>query len=263
MRKKLHYDWHWVWPTGNGDLGNQGIHQMDIARWALGKMELSPKVFSVGGRLGYVDDGETANTQFVIHDYGDSLLIFEVRGLPQSKDFQAGEKWNGKNMDKYRGESVGHVIECEHGYLAGHTAYDKDGKEIKKISGGEKGESHFANFIQAVRSRKADDLNADILQGHLSSALCHTGNISYRLGKQANPEEIRETFKADSTATETLGRFEEHLAANGVDLKKTKPTLGAFLKMNPKTEKFIDRNKYADRLLTREYRPPFVVPDNV
>ena len=71
MRKNLHYDWHWVWSTGNGDLGNQGIHQMDIARWAHGADELSPAVFSVGGRLGYDDDGETPNTQIVYHDYKD------------------------------------------------------------------------------------------------------------------------------------------------------------------------------------------------
>src|SRR5512133_347297 len=84
MRKKLHYDWHWVWPTGNGDLGNQGIHQMDLGRWFLGENALSPRVWSLGGRLGYVDDGTTPNTQIVFHDYKKAPLIFEVRGLPES-----------------------------------------------------------------------------------------------------------------------------------------------------------------------------------
>src|SRR3989449_5594545 len=109
MRKRLHYDWHWVWPTGNGDLGNQGIHQMDIARWFLGVNELSPRVFSVGGRLGYMDDGETPNTQIVYHDYPKAPLIFEVRGLP--------ERTGAKNMDKYKGGSVAVIIECEGGYV--------------------------------------------------------------------------------------------------------------------------------------------------
>src|SRR5437667_6487800 len=86
MRKRLHYDWHWVWNTGNGDLGNQGIHQMDICRWFLGEMELAPYVISTGGRLGYVDDGETANTQIIYQGYEKAPLIFEVRGLPESKD---------------------------------------------------------------------------------------------------------------------------------------------------------------------------------
>ena len=252
MRKRLHYDWHWVCPTGNGDLGNQGIHQMDIARWALGKNQLSPKVVSVGGRLGYVDDGETPNTQFVVHDYGDSLLIFEVRGLPGA----AGTE----TMDKYRTQSVGHVIECENGYLAGTVAYDRDGGEIRKFAG--RGESHHENFIRAVRNRKPSDLNADILEGHLSSALCHTGNISYRLGRAADPEQIREALSADSAALETLDLFEQHLAANGVDIKVAKATLGVFLKMDPKAERFVG-NERANELLTRPYREPFVVPQKV
>src|SRR5205807_7292226 len=97
-RKKLHYDWHWVWNTGCGDLGNQGIHEMDVARWFLGAMELSPRVFSVGGRLGYVDDGETPNTMVIYHDYPTAPLIFEVRGLP--------DKPGSKNMDQYKGASI-------------------------------------------------------------------------------------------------------------------------------------------------------------
>jgi predicted dehydrogenase len=250
-RKNLHYDWHWVWPTGSGDIGNQGIHQMDIIRWAAGKDHLSPRIMSIGGRLGYEDDGQTPNTQMAVHDYGDMLLIFEVRGLP--------EKSGSKQMDKYRGESVGHVIECEGGYLAGTSAYDKDGKVIKKFQGGE---NHHANFIKAVRSRKTSDLNADILEGHLSSALCHTGNISHRLGKEASQPALREAIKSNAAAQETLGRMEEHLAANGVNLDQTKLTLGAFLEMNPKTEKFIS-NPEANKMLTRHYRAPYIVPDKV
>ena len=109
MRKKLHYDWHWVWPTGNGDLGNQGIHQMDMGRWALGETELSPRVLSVGGRLGYVDDGTTPNTLIIFHDYPTAPLIFEVRGLPATAE--------AKNMDKYRGVDVGIVVDCEGGSM--------------------------------------------------------------------------------------------------------------------------------------------------
>jgi hypothetical protein len=136
---------------------------------------------------------------------------------------------------------------------------DKDGAEIKKFSGSS---SHFANFIDAVRSRKPSDLNADILEGHLSSALCHTGNISYRLGKTHSPEEIREAVKANNDLAEALGRMEQHLAANNVELKKTPATLGALLKMDPQTERFIG-NRKANKLLTRDYRKPFVVPDSV
>lgn len=255
-RKKLHYDWHWVWPTGNGDLGNQGIHQMDIARWALGENALSPNVFSFGGRLGYEDDGTTPNTLVVYHEYKNAPLIFEVRGLPEKADSQ--------KMDQYRGASIGVVIDCEHGYVVipnYNTAnvFDKDGKQFKTFKGDA---SHFENFLAAVRSRKSSDLHADILEGHLSSALCHTGNISYRLGRQMPPGELRETIKGNADAVECLGRMQEHSEVNNVDLAKTPATLGVFLKMNPKTERFAE-NHSADKMLTRDYRAPFVVPKNV
>jgi len=252
----VHYEWHWFWNYGNGDLGNQGIHQMDIARWFLGEQELSPRVFSVGGRLGYEDDGETPNTLMIFHDYAKAPLIFEVRGLPQ--------KTGSHSMDKYEGAGVGVVIECEGGRVVvpgytGAVAYDKEDKELKKFEGAS---SHYENFIKAVRSRNSGELHAEILEGHLSSALCHTGNISYRLGQQSSPGEIREKIKGDRDAVNTFDRMATHLAANDVDLEKSKATLGVFLKMNPKTEKFIHNSK-ADALLRREYRKPFVVPEKV
>jgi predicted dehydrogenase len=267
MREKLHYDWHWVWDTGNGDLGNQGIHQMDIARWFLGEPELSPSILSVGGRVGYVDDGETPNTMFVMHNYAKAPLIFEVRGLPtepakMTVAADGTEKKGAEKMDSYRGSTVGVLVQYEGGHLlipsyTNVEAFDKNGQSIKKWDS-KGGESHYANFIKAVRSRKSSDLNADILEGHLSSALCHTGNISVRLGKKGNPDEIREKIKADKEATDSFDRMVEHLGKNGVDLKKEQLALGEHLKMDPKTEKFIG-NPDADKLLTREYRKPFEI----
>ena len=272
-RKALHYDWHWVWNTGNGDLGNQGIHQMDIARRFLGEEALAPKVFSVGGRLGYVDDAETPNTMFVFHDYEKAPLIFEVRGLPAKTD--------AKGMDKYRGASVGVVVQYENGHILcpnynDAVAFDKDGQEIHRFSRNtapQPGsaeiqalepeiENHYLNFIESVRSRQTADLNGQILDGHISSALCHTGNISYQIGRKSEPSEIREALKANKDAMDSLERMSSHLAANEVDVNVDKLTLGAFLKMDPKTERFIG-NPEADKLLTRNYRAPFVVPENV
>jgi predicted dehydrogenase len=256
MRKHLHYDWHWVWPTGNGDLGNQGIHQMDIARWALGEAELSPRIISVGGRLGYVDDGTTPNTLIAFHDYPAAPLIFEVRGLPTSSDKQT--------MDNYHGASIGVVVDCEGGSMlipdySTAIIHDKEGKEIKRFKAGS---SHFANFLKAVHSRKSSDLNADILEGHISSALCHTANISYRLGKTHSVEQIKDAFKNNANMAESFGRMQEHLAANQVDLGATPATLGEVLKMDPKTERF-SGNRKANEMLTRDYRHPFVVPVKV
>ncbi len=252
----IHYDWHWFWDYGSGDLGNQGIHQMDICRWFLGEMELAPAVISLGGRVGYVDDGETPNTQIVWQGYEKAPLIFEVRGLPEAKD--------SKNMDKLKGASVGCVIECEGGHVtvpnySSATAYSKDGKEIKKWSGAE---NHHANFIKAVKSRRHEDLHADILEGHLSSALCHTGNISYRLGAKQSPDAIKEAMKDQRGLAESFGRMAEHLGKNDVNLTKEQLALGVPLKMNGKTEKFIGNDK-ANAMLTRNYRAPYIVPEKV
>lgn len=254
MRKSLHYDWHWVWPSGNGDLGNQGIHEMDLCRWALGEQKLAPRVMSIGGRFGYIDDGTTPNSLITIFDYETAPLIFEVRGLPTSPDINA--------MDNYKGTRIGIVIECEDGYFAGGGGggwvYDNKGNKIKQFKG-QAGEGHHANFIKAVRSRKVEDLNADIYEGHISSSLCHMGNISYRLGAEANPHEVMEEVKGNGEMSSTYGRLMEHLEVNKVDLKQTPLIMGPCLDFNPNSERFTDSRK-ANGMLKRDYRKPFVVP---
>jgi predicted dehydrogenase len=279
-RRRLHYDWHWDFVTGNGDVGNQGIHQMDVARWFLGEPGLPRHTLSVGGRLGYVDDGNTPNTQIVVHDYATAPLIFEVRGLPSKTEQTADPNAAGptgadaaeaaaNTMDRYRGVRVGNVIDCEGGYLVTSSyfsaqAFDRDGKLVKEFRGSDR---HMANFIDVVRSRKTADLRGPIGEGHVSSALCHLGNISHQLGRAVPPEEIREKIKGDALQSEAFGRLTEHLAANGVDLAKDKLTLGAWLTMDPATEKITAAQgtelAKANAMLTREYRAPFVVPEKV
>ena len=173
-------------------------------------------------------------------------------------------------MDKFpkdKGGSVAVVIHCEGGIVvvpnySSATAYDKDGMELKKWKDDKGDGSHYENFIKAVRSRKHTDLNADILEGHLSSALCHTGNISYRLGKKQKQGEIRDAIKANAQLTESTGRMFEHLAANGVDVDATPLGLGVALTMDPKSERFLG-NDAANEMLTRPYRKPYVVPEKV
>ncbi|MBI1915782.1 MAG: Gfo/Idh/MocA family oxidoreductase [Planctomycetes bacterium] len=249
MRKNLHYDWHWIWDYGNGDLGNQGIHQMDVARWGLGKNELSGGALSVGGRFGYVDDGQTANTQICVFDYGDSELIFEVRGL-LTKD--------------YKGAKVGNIFHCSDGYLVIHdyekaTAFSPNGEVVAHFSGGG---DHFGNFVQAVRSRKPELLHGDILEGHLSSALCHLGNLSYRLGSTKQFDKTKALFEDDKAAAETLERTQQHLKANGLPIDKVQYQIGRRLRVDPTKEVFVG-DKQADALLTRPYRKGFEVPASV
>lgn len=245
-RERLHYDWHWMWDYGNGDLGNQGIHQMDLARWGLNVNTLCTGVLSYGGRLGYEDAGETANTQIIMHDYGDQSLIFEVRGLP---------------TEDLRGAKVGVVFEGSDGfvvltdYTAG-AAFDLKGNKVAEFKGIG---NHHGNFVDAVRSRKHEDLNADILEGHLSSALCHLGNISYRLGTRVPQKEAEMRLVGNDDALDTYERFAEHLKANGLDPAKTEITFGKELHVDPQAERFIN-DSHADAMLTREYRAPFIVP---
>jgi predicted dehydrogenase len=270
-RAKLHYDWHWFYDTGNGDMGNQGIHQMDIARWFLGVDELSPRVISIGGRLGYDDDGETPNTQVVYHDYDKAPLIFGTRGLPRSKEFQDPKLW-GANMDSPEGfggkGGIGVIVEGEGGRLvvvgSGNpiTAFDPKGQKMREFEPGEEREEHFANWVAAVRARQPELLNADCLETHLSSALCHTGMISHRLGKTMSSGEILERIHSEPFAAERFEAMKEHLARNGVDITSSRVTLGPWLKFDPKRERFTD-SAAADALLTRHYREPFVVPKEV
>ena len=247
---RFHYNWHWMWDYGSGDLGNQGIHQMDIARWALNKDTLPQSVLGLGGRFGYEDQGETPNTELSFYDYGDAQLIFEVRGL---------------KTDGLQGAKIGDIIYGSDGYVVFTSSYgraaafDNDNKPVKEFSGGG---NHFRNFLDAVRSRKESDLNAPIEAGHLSSALCHLGNVSYRLGQKASFSDKTKRFGENKEAYETFARFEEHLAGNGVKLENTSYQLGRSLRIDPKTETFVN-DKEADALLTRAYRAPFVVPEKV
>jgi len=248
-RPKFHYDWHWFWNTGNGELGNNNIHSLDICRWGLGVTGLGHSVISYGGRLGYADAAETPNTQVCVFDFGGKTIVAETRGLlrvPFNPNFKNGWVFTGTE-----------------GIIADTSLFDLDGKLVRSFAG--KTESHFANFLQAVRSRKVADLHADILETHQSTALCHLGNISWRLGRPATPETIQKQLsqlKVHDDVRETFERTRRHLAANDVDLEKSRLTLGPLLWMEMGQEKFAD-NARANAFLTRDYRKPFVVPDRV
>ncbi len=248
-RRRFHYDWHMQFPYGNGDLGNQGIHQMDLCRWGLGVDKLSESVFSYGGRLGYEDAGDAANTQMIVHDYGDRALVFEVRGL---------------KTQPYRDATVGVIFEGTNGSLvmtsySKGAAFDPQGNVVQTFDGGG---DHFGNFLQAVRSRNSSELNADILEGHLSSALCHLGNISYRLGSKVSVGEAKERLRGMTSPehlVDTYERFVAHLSDNSLDLNATQLAFGPKLAIDTDHERFID-NSAADALLSRDYRAPFIVP---
>jgi predicted dehydrogenase len=261
MRKQLHYEWHWFWDTGNGEMGNNGIHVIDISRWALGQNQPPPRAMSIGGRFAFNDCGETANTHIALFDYQPAPLICEVRNVRASKSTDA--------MGKFRNQNRGIIIDCEGGYFAGDSSggalFDKQDKKIKEFSNDAAAKgletSHLTNFVAAIRSRKANELAAEALQGHYSTACCHMANVSHRLGKQARPEVIREKIQASPELSDAFERCREYLRENEVNLDTTPAVLGPWLTFDAKQGRFVkDHAKEANALSQREYREPFVMP---
>ena len=232
--KRSHYNWHWYWDTGNGDTGNTGPHTLDIARWGLRAAGHPAKVYSAGGLFG-LDGGEgktpgtrvyggveayghdrttqeTPNTQTAAYTYADGRIVeLETRG-------------RYTNHEGSQGQEVGNLFYGTEGWLelGGSTWKAFRRRERKPFAQSKDGErergAHWANFLEALRAGKDEALHADILEGHLSTALCHLANISYRVGRSLTFDGAKETFVGDAEA---------------------------------------------DRLLTREYRKPFTVPDRV
>ena len=244
-REKFHYDWHWQFPYGNGDFGNQAPHQLDVCRWFLGDPKLPAAVLSIGARLGYDDDGDWANTQVCYFDYP-TPIVFEVRGL---------------KTDGYKGVPLGNIIECEGGFIAGGhgplcAAYNKDGKVIKKFNGAK---SHMQSFVDSCHSGKID-AGHTAESGHLSSALAHIGNISWKLGAPTAPSAIRSSLK-DVNTTDAFERMLTHLADNKVDPTKDMLALGKHLTFDAESEQFTGEfSDLANPYLKDTYRKGFEIP---
>jgi hypothetical protein len=212
------YNWHWFWDTGNGDLGNQGVHQMDIARWGMGVANDHAgmkSVVSTGGKYAYDDDQETPNTQLATFDYGDREIVFEVRGV-----LTGGEGTLGAGPKAT--SAVGNLFYGVDGWMeldgSGYRVYKGENNEVVKNVKAERGQDgtvrHMENFLAAVKSRNYKSLNAEIEIGGAAADLCHFANISYRAGKRLKWDETKHTF--------------DDVAAN--------------------------------KMLTRDYRKPYVVP---
>ena len=254
-RNLVHYNWHWFWDFGNGDMGNQGVHEMDIARWAIKGATLPKSVVAMGGRYvdgpNYADQGQTPNMQLAVFDYGETKLVFETRGLV------------GKMNDFPR--IVGNEFYLEAGVIRGGKFYENNqgsGEDLGDVEYHLDQGNIFENFIHAVRSRNRRQQHADILEGHYSSALCHLGNISYRLGWDYPFNHQTTALGESEVITDSLRMVLDNSRALGLDPLKSTYQLGPKLQLNPQTEKFIG-NTPADLLLSRFYREPFVVPANV
>jgi predicted dehydrogenase len=207
-KRLVHYNWHWHWDYGNGDVGNQGIHETDLCMWGLGVDKLPSKITSMGGKFLFDDDKETPEvlTSTYLYPEEKKMIQFEVR------------HWCTNTED---GVGVGNIFYGSEGVMLikGYDTYEiyygqKREPGPKRKAGG----NHYANFIKAVQSRKTSDQNGPVETAHLSSGLAHLGNIAYRLDR---------VLKFDAAAEQFVGDAE------------------------------------ANKMLTREYRAPYIVPDKV
>jgi len=258
FRPQFHYDWHWIWNTGNGDMGNQGPHEMDVLRWALGDPGHPQSVMSFGGRFGWNDASETPNTQFASFDFGTGVpVVFEVRDMRLTP--------TSKERASFKGRSGGVILTYEGGEFRGGRGGGSiyvDGVETKKFKG-DKGVTHFANFCEAVRNNDLSSLRSPVESAYYSSSLSHLANLSLATGGAVSAASLSENLASDALATEAAGRMSEHLQAWDVDLEKTPWTLGSSLDFDPEAERFVggDQRQVANKFLHREDRPKWTVPE--
>ncbi len=232
-KNKFAYNWHWFWDTGNGDIGNQGVHEMDIALWGLGRTAWPVSVSSSGGKFVWKDDQETPNTQQTTFDFGDAQMTFDVRNLPTPPEGLAGMRGPNYVGNIFFGSSGFLIVDGSGFQLYKSTAGDISGDAARGAGAGSREkyekameekpapgdtEPHMKNFLEAIRARDYNLLHADIEIGARSAAFCHLANIAYRVGRTLR--------LADPT-----GRF-----------------LG---------------DDQANAMLTRNYRAPYVVPEQV
>ncbi|MBI4906150.1 MAG: Gfo/Idh/MocA family oxidoreductase [Acidobacteria bacterium] len=198
---RFKYNWHWMWDTGNGDIGNQGIHEMDVARWGLNR-DLPKMVSSTGGKYVYDDDQETPNTQMATFDYGDAELMFEVRGILTGSEGGL----------PHRGNVIGDLFYGSDGWMAvdgsGYQVYKGEkGEKVMDVKGEDRdGAGHVKNFLAACRSRNYKDLTADVEVGVRSVVLVHMANISYRLKRTLHFDPVKMQFVNDAEANKMLTR---------------------------------------------------------
>jgi predicted dehydrogenase len=195
-RRWVHYNWHWHWDFGNGDVGNQGIHETDLCLWGLGVNKLPDRVTSMGGKFLFDDDKETPETQSSTYLYSKEKLMVEFEVRPWTTNLEDGA-------------GVGNLFYGSEGYLVvkGYDSYEIFlGAKREKGPSRKAGGDHYANFIKAVRSRKTSDQNGPVETAHLASALAHMGNISYRLGRQLTFDPVKERFVGDEQANAMVTR---------------------------------------------------------
>lgn len=258
MREKLHYDWHWDWNTGSGEMGNWGVHILDDVRNNIfqDSVTLPKQILGGGGRISWNDAGETPNVHMAYFDTGSIPVVIALTNL--------ADKPGGKVSPKHPGPNSGYIAYCEGGRFEGQrgraVAIDNDGKVFRTFKGGGDG-IHQRNFIEAVRDHDATKLNADVEVGHHSTGWCNLANVAFQSGEKFK---FRDAMQVELPQWKEVLKFmENHTLAHGVKIAGgDEITLSPMLTMNPATEQFVgDNAEAANKLLKREYRKGYEVPE--
>jgi hypothetical protein len=258
-REKLHYDWHWDWNTGSGEMGNWGVHVLDDCRNNIfqDQVALPKRILGGGGRVVFNDAGETPNVHFAYFDTGSIPVLIGLSNLPAEP--------GGRRSPAHPGPSSGYIAYCEGGRFEGQrgraAAYDNDGKKIREFRGN--GDiKHQQNFIDAVRAQDRSLLNAEVEVGNDSTGWCNLANVAFQAGGPFSRDAAREVKLQQWDVL--LGEMDRHLAAHDLKLNDSQIRLSTLLEIDPQTEQFVgDGAGSANALLRREYRSGYEVPELV
>ncbi|HIF33318.1 MAG TPA: Gfo/Idh/MocA family oxidoreductase [Planctomycetaceae bacterium] len=261
-RDKLHYDWHWDFNTGSGEMGNWGVHVLDDLRNNIfqDQVSLPKRILGGGGRVVYNDAGETPNVHFCYFDTGGIPVVIALSNLT------AGT--SSKDRSPHPGPNSGYMAFCEGGRFEGQRgraeAFDKDGKSIKKFKGTSGMGLHQQNFIDAMRKRDSSMLNADVQVGHDSTGWCNLANVSYLSGQPFSFADAKQIGQDSPLWSSVLGDMAKLLKSHGLDIERSEIKLSPLLTVDPKTEQFVGSNsETANQFLKREYRKGYEVPEIV
>ncbi len=248
----VHYDWHWFWKTGNGDLNNQGTHQLDIARWAIDPDQTHPvRAMAIGGRFQWNDQGETPNTMFALAEYPNGQQVFfNVRNVNY-------EGYQRQVENEYYFEDGGRIVGGKY-YAKGSS----EGEKVKVEDGQVTPGGNWAAFIAACRAGDPNMANGNVYDAHYGCVLGHLMNNSYRLGEQAPFNKRAGRFGDNADAAEHFARLHATMAEGvGVPQEGNHYTVGPWLTFDPQTEQHIGEHAQAANLLLKDTnRPGFEIP---
>ncbi len=257
FRNSLHYDWHWDWNTGSGEMGNWGVHVLDDVRNNVfqDQVSLPKRIMGGGGRVVLNDAGESPNVHFAYFDTGTIPVVIGLSNLPATP--------NGKKSPDHPGPSSGYVVYCEGGRFEGQRgrarAYDSDGKVMREFRGN--GDvKHQQNFIDAVRAQDRTLLNAEVAVGNDSTGWCNLANVAVRCGTSFS-EEATQAINLPQWQ-QLLQEMGQHLKAHALEFSDQSIRLSPMLDLNTETEQFEGQySSTANQFLKREYRSDYQVPE--